>query len=75
MTNRIPLAGLRCWLIRKLAGKCFVMLNADFYGEVHLKGPWLLNDNVIAQGAPTSHSRKWRLPHSSKSEILCTTGS
>ena len=73
MTNRIPLADLRRWLIRRIAGKCFVMLNADFYGEVHLKGPWLLNENVIAQGPPTSRSSEWLPLGSSRSAPLCTT--
>ena len=39
---------LRRWLIRILAGNCSVMVNVDYCGTAHYKGPWLLNYNVVA---------------------------
>jgi len=40
---------LRRFLILLLAGECSVVVNADFYGKYHMKGPWLLMHNSIAQ--------------------------
>ena len=40
---------LRRWLIHILAGNCSVVVNADWYGKLHMKGPWLVMRNSIAQ--------------------------
>jgi len=39
---------LRRWLIKKLIGNCAVLANVDCYGTVHMKGPWLLEHNVVS---------------------------
>ena len=41
--------GIRRFLILALAGKCSVVVNTDIYGKYHMKGPWLLMHNAIAQ--------------------------
>ena len=40
---------IRRFLILALAGKCSVVVNTDIYGKYHMKGPWLLMHNAIAQ--------------------------
>lgn len=52
---------VRRWLIGKLAGRCAVMVNVDYWGHIQHKGPTLLVQDSVGN-VITSPSREWRHP-------------
>lgn len=38
----------RCWLVKKLIGKCSVIANIDWVGKIILRGDFMLSENSVA---------------------------